>query len=179
MKITISGLAGSGTSTLSKMLSKKLKLKYVNAGQIQRDIAKDRNITLSELTKIEDNDPKFDHLVDEKMIKYAQNTENILLEGRLTGWFSYKKNIKAYKIWLKCPLKERVKRISKRDKNSLDETQAKVLSRSKSDSGRYKKYYNIDINDLSIYDLVVDSNKHKPNAIIGIILNKLKEKKWI
>ena len=31
--------------------------------------------------------------------------------------------------------------------------------REESEARRYKKYYNIDINDLSVYDLVVDTGK--------------------
>jgi len=48
-----------------------------------------------------------------------------------------------------------------------------MLKREKSEEKRYKKYYNIDIKDTSIYDIIIDSSFKKPEEIIEIILKKI------
>ena len=42
MKITIGGLPGSGTTTVSRILSEKLNLEWISAGKIFRELAKER-----------------------------------------------------------------------------------------------------------------------------------------
>ena len=42
MIITISGLSGSGKSTVSKLLAQELDLQRFDAGQAQRDLAKEK-----------------------------------------------------------------------------------------------------------------------------------------
>lgn len=179
MKITISGLSGSGTSTIARMLSKKLNLPYVNAGDIWRRMAKSRNLSLLELNMLGEKDASIDRELDEKMLSLAANRENTILEGRIIGWLCAKNNINAFKVWLKCPLEVRIQRICQRENKNYHEIERETVPREKSEAKRYKDYYDIDINNLSIYDLVVDSRRKKPNEIVGIVLNKLKIRKWI
>ena len=49
--ITISGPPGSGTTTISKLLSKRLKLPHVYAGEIFRKEAEKKGMTLSDFSK--------------------------------------------------------------------------------------------------------------------------------
>ena len=179
MIITISGLSGSGKSTIAKLLSKKLNYESFDAGKAQRELAMEKNISLIELNRLEEKDPKFDYLIDQKLINRAKNNKNIILEGRISGWMCYQNNIKAFKIWIECPLNIRIKRIARREKKNILTTTKETVFREKSENLRYKKYYNIDRSNLSIYDLVVDSSNNLPYKIIRIILNKLKEKQWI
>jgi len=37
----------------------------------------------------------------------------------------------------------------------------------------YKNYYNIDIKDTSIYDIVIDSSSKSPEEIVEIIIKKV------
>lgn len=179
MIITISGLSGSGKSTLTRLFAKKMSFEYFDAGKAQRELAKEKNLSLIKLNQLEEKDPKFDHLIDQKLISHANKHKNIILEGRISGWMCYQNNIKAFKIWIECPLNIRIQRIARREKKDILTATEETIFREKSENIRYKKYYNIDRSNLSIYDLVVDSSKNSPNEIVGIILNKLKEKKWI
>jgi len=178
MIITISGLSGSGKSTITKLLSKKLGFKYFDAGKAQRELASEKGLSLLELNKLEEKDESFDNLIDNKILEQARKNKNIILEGRISGWTLHLNDIKAFKIWIACPLDIRIERIASREQKNIETTRKETLFREKSEDIRYKKHYDIDRNDLSIYDLVVDSDKHLPNAIVGIILNKLKEEKW-
>lgn len=179
MIITISGLSGSGKSTITKLLAKKLGYKYFDAGRAQRELAEEKGLSIIELNKLEEKGPQLDNLIDEKLLNQARNNENIILEGRISGWMCYQNNIKAFKIWIECPLDVRIQRVAGRESKNIETTTKETVFREKSENIRYKQYYNIDRNNLSIYDLVVDSNKNLPNKIVGIILNKLNEKQWI
>ena len=41
----------------------------------------------------------------------------------------------------------------------FEASKAETIVREKSEAERYRKYYGIEINDLSIYDLVINSEK--------------------
>jgi cytidylate kinase len=81
------------------------------------------------------------------------------------------------KIWVKAPLPVRVKRIQKREKSaSFDEEFKKTVLREKSEALRYTNYYNIDIGDLSIYDIVIDSerwNQYQTLDILRVAIDSL------
>jgi cytidylate kinase len=63
-----------------------------------------------------------------------------------------------------------VKRIQKREKSvSFDEDFKRTVLREKSETLRYINYYNIDIGDLSIYDIVIDSEKWNQYQILDIL----------
>jgi CMP/dCMP kinase len=74
------------------------------------------------------------------------------------------------KIWVKAPLPVRVKRIQKRERAaSFDEEFKKTVLREKSEGLRYINYYNIDIGDLSVYDIVIDSEKWNQYQTLDIL----------
>ena len=49
-----------------------------------------------------------------------------------------------------------------------------MVEREKSEAKRYREYYGIDIDDESIYDLVIDTSDKSPDEIVNIILSSLK-----
>ena len=51
MIITISGTPGSGKSTVAKMIATKLGFKHYSTGDFMRQMAKERGISLEELSK--------------------------------------------------------------------------------------------------------------------------------
>jgi len=56
MIITIGGLAGSGTTTASKILSEKMRIPYISAGDIFRQMAREHEMDILEFSKYaEDN----------------------------------------------------------------------------------------------------------------------------
>jgi len=174
MKITIGGLAGSGTSTISKILSKKLRIEHIDAGQIWDELASERNTNILGLSKMAENDDSIDRELDKKMLSYAKNKENILLEGRLIGALCSQNNIMSLKVWIEAPLNVRTKRVCQRELKDFSEMKNETKTRERSEKERYLKYYNIDISDKSFYDLVIDSENKSPDKISELILNRAK-----
>ncbi|MCX9011510.1 MAG: AAA family ATPase [Candidatus Methanoperedens sp.] len=166
MKITISGPPGSGKSTLSRMLSARLGLPLISMGDIFRRCAEDRCMCLAEYGLLARQNGNIDREIDEMQKKVAREKDNIILEGRLSGFL-----VDAdLKVWLKAPLEVRAERIAKRENKSVQISMAETSEREECERERYLNYYNIDIMDLSVYDIVIDSSKWGAEEIGEIVL---------
>lgn len=170
--ITISGTPGGGKSTVAEILKQKLDLEYIYSGMIFRNLAEEHDMPLSEFGKYCERNPAIDKELDEKQLQFLKK-DDIIVEGRLAGWLAYKNNISAIKIMLDADIETRAKRIVKREKGNLEEKKEEMLEREKSERKRYKKYYNFDIKDKSIYDIVIDTADKTPERIVEIILKKI------
>lgn len=166
MILTISGPPGSGKSTLSKILSVKLGLELISMGDVFRKCAQDRCMCLAEFGILARNNGDIDREIDAMQKRIAVERDNILLEGRLSGFL-----VDAdLKVWLKAPIEIRAERIAKRESKPVPAAMSETSEREVCERERYLNYYNIDINDLSAYDLVIDSSKWKPEEISEIVM---------
>ncbi|AKB29499.1 Cytidylate kinase [Methanosarcina siciliae C2J] len=169
MQITVSGLPGSGTTTLSRLLSEYYELELVSSGEIFRRMAKERGMNLGDFGAMAEKDPSIDLDIDKNQKSIIHTQDNLILESRLAGHMA-EGVPNVLKIWIKAPLLTRVKRIQRREKTiSFDEELAKTVEREKSEALRYKNYYGIDITDLSIYDIVIDSEKWNQYQTLDIL----------
>jgi predicted cytidylate kinase len=172
MTITISGNPGSGKSTVAKLLEKKLGIKYVYSGMIFRELAEKYNMTLEEFGKYCEENNEIDKELDSRQLEILKKG-NVILEGRLAGWLAHRNNISAFKVAIVTDLNIRAKRIVNREKGSVETRKKEILERERSENNRYKKYYNIDLKDTSIYDIVIDSGDKSPEEILNLIIQKL------
>jgi len=176
MILTISGLHGTGKSTVGKLIAKKLGIKYYSTGQIFRDLAKEMNLTLEEFTEYVENNPNIDKRLDDKIIDIA-NKGDVIIDSQLSAYIL--KSIANFKILLTCPLEIRVRRITERDNASYNEKLKETLLREESELERFKKLYNIDLNDAEkngkIYDLIIDTGNLTVEEISEKILSAVKK----
>lgn len=171
--ITISGTPGSGKSTVAVILEKKLGIKRIYSGMIFRENADKYKMSLEEFGKFCEKNSDIDKELDNRQLEILKKGE-VILEGRLAGWLAYLNKIPAFKIIIDTDIETRAKRIVNREAGSVEKRKKEIIKREKSEILRYKKYYNIDLKDTSIYDLVIDSGDKTPEEIVDIILNKLK-----
>ncbi|MHA1268726.1 MAG: (d)CMP kinase [Candidatus Helarchaeota archaeon] len=164
--ITIGGLHGVGKTTIGKILCKYYNLNYYSAGIYFREMASKKNMTCSEFNEYAYNHPEIDHKIDEMTLNLAKK-EDIVLDGAITAWIA--QDLNPFKIFLMAPLDIRIKRIAERDKISFDEAMNSTISREKHEQDRFKKLYNIDINDFSIYDLAINTYTFTIDSIIKIL----------
>ena len=172
VSITISGIPGSGKSTVAELLKDKLGLMYVYSGMIFREMAKKYNMSLEEFGKYCEKNSKIDKELDDRQLEILREGD-VILEGRLSGWLAHRNKIPAFKVSLVADLDTRAQRIVKREEGSVEQRKKEILERERSEFLRYKKYYKIDIKDSSIYDLVIDTGDKTPEEIVDIIIEKL------
>jgi predicted cytidylate kinase len=170
--ITISGSPGSGKTTVAKLLGKKLGLTYVYTGDIFRKLAKKYNMSLEAFGRYCENHREIDEELDRHQLEILQKG-NVIVEGRISGWIAHRNNIRATKVLLDADIETRANRIVKRENGDAEKRKHEVVTREKSEATRYKNYYNIDITDSSIYDLVIDTSALSPEEIVQRIMRTL------
>lgn len=166
MKITISGLPGSGTTTVAKILAEKLGYKLISAGEVFRELARKRNMSLGDFSKYAEKNPEIDRMVDELQKKLAENERDAIIEGRLSGWFVDAE----LKVWIYCDAELRFERIAKRENRDIEDVRRETKEREELERRRYMKFYGIDINDLSIYDIAINSKSFSAEEIANLII---------
>ncbi len=167
MLLTVSGPPGSGKSTTAAAIADRLDLEHVSGGDIFRSLAEERNLTLAELNRQAEEDAAIDRDLDERLRAAAVERDDIVLESRLSGWLAGEHA--TLRIWLHAPLEIRAQRIADRENKSVDQAREETQVREQSERERYREYYDIEIKDLSIYDLSVNTARWSPSAVPGLI----------
>jgi len=155
MIITVSGPHGTGKSTYAAQLAEALRIRHVSAGALFRKIAKEKRISLEELGEKALEDPSIDKLVDERTIAEAAK-RNVVVDGQLAGWVL--KDRSDLRIYLTAPEDVRLERIAKRDKVTVEEARVQTDQRESVQRERYSRHYGFQVEDRSIYHLVLDTS---------------------
>lgn len=173
--ITVSGPPAAGTSTLTKQLARDLEFEVINGGDIFRRIADERDLTLAELTRLSEEDDSIDKELDARLEQIIEDHVEgrrepagcgLIVESRLAGWHADGRATLA--VFLDAPRPVRVERI-----DSREETVAELAEREQSEAKRYKEYYGIDISDMSIYDLVLNTGDMTPEEVTTEVKDEL------
>lgn len=174
---------GSGKSVVAKMLAEKLGWPRFSMGDLRRQKAKERGMTLSEYNKLGESDPSTDLEVDNYQKELGEKNDNFIIEGR-TSWHFIPRSFKIFLeidehvganfIWK--DLQKGVDRNEDMQLNSVEDVIASVRKRVASDKTRYKKYFNIDVYDKKNYDLVIDTTGKKLNDVCDGIIKIIKDK---
>lgn len=164
--IVISGSPGSGKSTYAKRLAGDLKLKYFNTGEIFREIAKERGLSLIELSRLAEDDPSIDLEIDRRTLQRALGG-GVVIDSHLAGWVL--SDIADFSVYLKAPVNVRVFRISERERKNISVTLTETLKRELSQWNRFNKYYGYDLTDLNHFDLIIDTSILDINEIYYLL----------
>ena len=154
LAITISGLHGTGKSTYARTIAGAFKLRHVSAGELFRQIAAERKLSLTKLSREAEKDTTVDRLLDDRT-KEEIKKGSVVIDGLLAGWMA--KGCVALKVYLSTPHKVRIGRIARRDRVSYAEAERATVLRERIERRRFKRLYGIDIDDLLIYDFVLNT----------------------
>jgi len=163
MIVTIGGSVGSGKSTLAKEIASRFDLKHISAGAVMRQMAKEKGMDLLEFSRLAQENPQIDREIDEGQKQMADG--NCVVEGRLSAHF-IKPDIS---IWLKAPLDVRATRVGHRENISPEEAEKRITEREASEKKRYKEFYNIELNDMGKYDIILNSGKFDIDSTTKIV----------
>jgi predicted cytidylate kinase len=170
MRITISGPPGSGKTTVCERLSELLSIECVISGNLFREMARNHDLTLEEFGELASRDPQYDTMLDQRMLEIAWENENIILEGRLAAHMLARNEIPAFRVLLDAAMEERTRRVAEREGITLEEAEMAIRTREECEAKRYREYYDIDIHDLSVYDLILDTSHVSAEEVADIIL---------
>lgn len=152
--VSLSGLHGTGKSSYARELANSFELEVVSSGELFRQIAEERDDTLLELSETAQKSAEIDERIDETVRERAKKG-GVVAEGLLTGWFL--RDVADVRIALKAPLEVRVKRIANRESKAEERIRQETLEREESEKSRFKEYYGLNIDDYSIYHVVIDT----------------------
>lgn len=176
MVICVSGMAGTGKSTLSKKVAKKYNLKCYSGGDALKELAKAEGYDAScdgwwetaeglNFLKTRASDPKFDKAVDAKLLEYADQG-NVLLDSWTMPWL-----LKGgFKIWLMASIEKRAARVAVRDKMSVAEAVKVLEEKEARTKGIYQKLYGFVLGeDFEPFDLVLDTDNLNADEVFDVL----------
>ena len=170
MIITLGGLAGTGTTTTAELLSEKLDIPYISAGYVFRQMDSERGMSVLEFSEFAEGNDDIDKEIDKRQAELAKSADNLIVEGRLSAYF-----VEAdLKLWLVTPFDVRSQRIAERESKSVDVASEEIIVREESEALRYMDIHNIDIKNMDIYDLIINTGTFNPEEVSEIILTTLK-----
>jgi CMP/dCMP kinase len=185
MIITIAGTPGAGKTSVAKVLSERLGMKFYSVGGILEKIADKKKQTIDELLAGGD---EADHEVDDYQKNLGKTENNIIIEGKIS-WYLIPD---SFKILVTVDPVEGGRRIFEDRKiagqrtdepeyPSIEEAVKVNNARMQRYIGKFKRLYGIEnYFDSKHYDFVIDTTKStgaQENA--DRIMAELKERKLI
>src|SRR5689334_18355175 len=95
--VVFNGDLGSGKTTVSVMLARRLGVRRVSIGDLYRQMAADRGMTALQLNVHAELDDKVDHYIDQLQHDIAASGERLVVDSRL-AWHFFPGALKVHMI---------------------------------------------------------------------------------
>ncbi len=174
--ICISGMAGTGKSTLAKKLAQKYNLKYYSGGDALRSLAAEQGYNSASngwwespeglrFLEKRKTDSTFDKAVDNRLLEFAKEG-NVLLDSWTMPWL-----VKGgFKIWLVASVEKQAQRISRRDNMTVDQSLAALKEKEARTKVIYKELYGYALGeDFSPFDLILDTDNLSADEVFEVL----------
>ena len=178
--ISLAGDLASGKGTVSLLLKEDLGYTIYRNGDYVRALAKEKNMSITEFNIYLESHPQIDIQIEKSAAEYAKNNDNLIIDARL-GWYAVPH---SFKVYLKVDIHVSGKRAFNDPKrkatesfNTIEEQKQDIIKRYNLENERYFKLYGIRKDDMSNYDLVIDTT----NMTAKETSDKIKEEyfKWL
>jgi len=169
--ITLAGHHGSGRSTNASLLAESLGLRYISTGMLFRERAEELGVSLEEMNRIASNDKEFDNWLDNRA-KEESRKRGIVIDANLSAWMAENTDLR---VFVTCPFEDRVRRIANREGRDYDEVKQETRAREELEQIRYQEYYDVDISDLTVYDVILNTGLFSIEASARILKNIVEE----
>jgi cytidylate kinase len=169
VRLTIAGDIGSGKSTIAKRIAELVGVQPLSTGSIQRKLAQTRGLTVLGLNKLAEADPSIDKEIDQYLVSLPAG--DLVVESRM-AWHFVPETLKVYLYISDREAARRVAGAERSDENygSIADSMEPILARRRSEIARFQKYYNVDIDDLRNYDIVVDTTFASVDTIARLLV---------
>ena len=163
--IAISGKSGCGNSTVSGLVAKTLGFGLVNF--TFKNLAEERGMSFEEIVKQSKADDSFDLEVDRRQVDLARKGDRVV-GSRLAIWLLAKDaDLRVY-LWASPAV--RATRIRSREGSASHADPAFTMARDESDHARYLRLYGFDNDDFVDADLIINTERFKPDSIADLIV---------
>ena len=171
VKIAISGKSGCGNTTVSRLVADAIELRFINF--TFRSLAQEKGLSLKEVLAMAAEDDSWDREVDTRQAQMAREEGGCVLGSRLAIWMLPEADLK---VFLTALPETRAKRIHGREGDSLKDIADFTSSRDRQDHERYLRIYNINNDDYSFADLIIETDSIGPVDIAELIITKMEKK---
>lgn len=159
--ITIAGDLASGKSRVTDILKRDLNYEIYRNGEYVRKLAKEKGLNITSFNEYLKDHPEIDQQIERSAAEYAKSHDNLIVDARL-GWYAIPD---SFKIYLKVDIDIAAKRAFE-DENrketekfaTIEEQKADIIRRYKLENERFFKLYGVRKEDMSNYDLVIDTS---------------------
>lgn len=154
-RITLGGFAGSGKSTVAKIICEKLNYEFISVGNFSREYAqKEFGLSINEFQKLCLQNPELDREIDWKFQSMCNSKSRIVVDYRLG--FRFVEN--AFNVLLMVTDEVAFQRLQKTERG-MEKTDAEsIQERNENMRARFIQQYNVDFADAKNYDLVVNTD---------------------
>ena len=178
--ITITGDHASGQGTASNLLKEHLGYEIYRNGQYVRKLASEKGMSIVEFQVYLNEHPDLDREIEKSATKYAEEHDNLIVDAKL-GWFAIPDSFKVYlKVDIDIAVKRAYEDSARKDTEpfkSIEEAKEKILYRHREETNRWIEEYGVNRDDMSNYDLVVDTSNLTPEEVTKKILEEYKN--WL
>jgi len=176
VNVTVSGHPGSGTSTLVRGLMDRFGWTSLNGGDVFREEAKRRGMSLGDFGELCKNELDVDRSLDELLRQRMQGPDAAnIVESRLAGWWAYRLELPCLRIWLDVSDEERARRVSEREGLSLENALEANRARAAVDGERFLLLYDLVPEDPEPYTHVLDATTLNASQILDHVVALLEE----
>ncbi|AEH01988.1 viperin family antiviral radical SAM protein [Lacinutrix sp. 5H-3-7-4] len=173
-KITLSGFAGTGKSTVGEILKEQLNFEFISVGNYSRGFAMEKyGMTINQFQKHCVDHPELDNLIDDKFKSVCNTKSNIVVDYRLG--FHFIKN--AFNVLLKVSDEKASERIRLGNRQNEATSPKEIKLRNDTMRMRFLKQYNVDFTNDNNYDLVINTGNLTPNEVAQKIIKHYQESK--
>ena len=166
--ISLSGDLASGKGTVSNILTADLNYGIYRNGEYFRKLAKEMGMDVTSFNVYVKEHPEIDRQIENSAAEYAKQNDNFVIDARL-GWYAVPE---SFKVYLKVDLDVSAQRAFYDEKrkstekfNTVEEQKQDIIRRYNYENERYWNLYQIRKNDMSNYDLVVDTTDKTPEEV--------------
>jgi predicted cytidylate kinase len=170
--IALSGDLAAGKGAVSDILINDLNYGVYRNGAYARKLAADMGLNITSFNEYLADHPEIDMQIEKSAAEYAKEHDNFIIDARL-GWYAVPE---SFKVYLKVDIDEGARRAFEDQKRkntesfeTVEEQKQDMIKRFNLENERYWKLYKVHKEDMTNYDLVVDTTNINPRQVADII----------
>ena len=92
-----------------------------------------------------------------------------IIESRLAGWWAHELAMNCLRVWVETSDEERARRVQNREGGSFEQRLTESAARQSADKERYLALYDINLDEMTPYNLVVNADNLTADEVFSIV----------